>query len=123
MTAPNDTAAPGQLTCGCERSASARMPSKTRYPASTAKHPAITCCARRSAASLWLRTPPNRQITALAEASSISESRPNPNSATAPATSAAMIATAASSTIHPILSHDSTLARRTRRERSTVASR
>lgn len=48
----------------------------------------------------------------LAEVSSISESSPNPSSATDPATTAVTIATPASTVIHPMLSTESIRARR-----------
>jgi hypothetical protein len=57
-----------------------------------------------------------------AEASSISESRPNPSSATDPASNAATIATPASTVIQPMLNSESVLARRTNSERVFPAS-
>jgi hypothetical protein len=58
-------------------------------------------------------------MTMPAEASSISESRPNPSSATEPATSAAIVATPASIVIQATLSQASSFARQTRRGTST----
>jgi hypothetical protein len=53
----------------------------------------------------------------LAEASSISESKPNPSSATDPASNAATIPTTASTIIQAMLSSESVLTRRTNSER------
>jgi hypothetical protein len=46
--APADTAAPGQLACGCEEPTSALTASKAKYRVSAAKQIATTCWARRS---------------------------------------------------------------------------
>ena len=80
--APADTAAPAELTSGCELPARVEIASKARYSARPAKHRATSCCARRSAAAEPSRRPVYSHRIVLADANSMSESRPKPSSAT-----------------------------------------
>jgi len=114
------TAMPRTLVSGCSRPAMLRTDSTATYGASTKNWSATSFCARRSAASEWMRPPLKRQMMTTLATPSITESRPKPTRAIEPARIPAPIASAPSVAIQPRLIQDSRRARPTSRVHSAL---